>query len=87
MIWFKRKRYGYGWVPATWQGWVTLLVYVGALFALSLNVDEDPSLGQAIPFLSSVLILTLLLLVICYTKGEKPRWQWGNDKDDTESSA
>jgi hypothetical protein len=25
--WFKRKAYGWGCVPATWQGWLTLGVF------------------------------------------------------------
>src|SRR5262245_12007807 len=27
--WFKRRTYGWGWVPATWQGWLTLLIFLG----------------------------------------------------------
>ena len=24
--WFKPKRFGYGWTPASWQGWAVTLV-------------------------------------------------------------
>jgi len=26
--WFRRKLYGWGWTPATWQGWLTLLIFI-----------------------------------------------------------
>jgi len=28
-----------------------------------------------------VLVMVLLLLGICYMKGEPPRWRWGNQDD------
>jgi hypothetical protein len=32
--------------------------------------------GNLLVFLTPVIILTLLLLIICYRKGETPKWQW-----------
>jgi hypothetical protein len=32
--WFERKRYGYGWVPISWQGWSVAVLYGIALAAL-----------------------------------------------------
>lgn len=26
-LWFGNKRYGYGWVPNTWQGWMLVGIY------------------------------------------------------------
>lgn len=26
--WFKRKRYGYGLTPSTWQGWLTIFGFL-----------------------------------------------------------
>ena len=25
--WFVRKQFGYGWVPATWEGWLVLTLF------------------------------------------------------------
>ena len=27
-LWFKAKRFGYGWTPIVWQGWAFLIVCV-----------------------------------------------------------
>lgn len=76
--WFKRKIYGWGWVPVTWQGWlvvlVAFLIFLGGLFVGA--TDDAPG--------ATLLGLILMLTVIFYfgyTKGEKPRWQWGDQKD------
>ena len=80
--WFKRKLYGWGWTPATWQGWVIVGVYVFILVLLFKSIDKtshsgsDTLIAFAIPFL----IETAVLVIICYIKGEKPKWQWGLPK-------
>ncbi len=84
--WFKAKRYGWGWRPVTWQGWIIMLVYVAALiltvYATGLNKHStsDSLFTAAAVFVA----LTLLLLAICYQTGEKPRWRWGDN--DSEAS-
>ncbi|MHB1316637.1 MAG: hypothetical protein ACYCZW_02140 [Minisyncoccota bacterium] len=78
-IWFKAKRYGWGWTPITWEGWVIIILYVAALYVNIKNVDmysnsvNETLINIAIPFV----INTFYLLVICYSRGEKPRWRWG----------
>ena len=76
--WFKRKLYGWGWVPATWQGALVVLGYLVAitLFALTLN-EASPMREIAFTLILPTMILTTALVGICYKKGEKPRWQWG----------
>jgi len=39
--------------------------------------DEGLSRGTATRFLSVVMLITVLLLLICYAKGEPPGWRWG----------
>jgi uncharacterized membrane protein YhaH (DUF805 family) len=73
--WFKRKLYGWGWVPATWQGWLVILVWL-LLFTFSIQTLDHEWLKNI--FVTT--ILTVGLIYICYKKGEKPRWQWGKDK-------
>ncbi|HVS79758.1 MAG TPA: hypothetical protein VHF05_02155 [Candidatus Paceibacterota bacterium] len=80
--WFKDKLYGWGWVPATWQGWLVIALYVVILVLLALTIDSNSSRREvAFMFILPVVILTTLLLVIIYKKGERPRWQWGNPPD------
>jgi hypothetical protein len=79
-FWFKRKLYGWGWTPATWEGWIVILVYLvcvivptRALVMLArANGDDMPPPFKLIP----LVVFTTILIVICYKKGEKPRWQW-----------
>ncbi len=83
-FWFKAKQYGWGWYPSSWQGWAVLLMYIFAVFATVTFVDShahsdsDALMG----FFPVVYILTVFLIIICYATGQKPRWQWGNEKYD-----
>lgn len=81
--WFKRKTYGWGWYPATWQGWLVTLIYTVLIIALALTVDENsPSREVMFTFVLPLVLLTLTFLRIAYKTGESPRWQWGKKKED-----
>ena len=32
--WFRRKRFGWGWTPISWEGWVVTLLVTGACVSL-----------------------------------------------------
>lgn len=86
--WFKRKLYGWGWTPARWQGWVVIAVYVLAILGLVLTKEKDipgnPDSGSnLLAFALPIILLTIVLIIITYKKGEKPRWQWGHPKKDS----
>ena len=85
-LWFKAKRYGYGWYPATWEGWLVLSIYIVLVLAFSLTVD-DTSPPREIFFtcILPVALLTTILIRIAYKKGEKARWSWGG-KDTSDTS-
>jgi hypothetical protein len=75
--WFRAKRYGWGWgLPTCWQGWAIYAVYfvLLALLVVVFRADHQP-----VAFVSLVAILSLVLLVVCWIKGEPPRWRWGDD--------
>ncbi len=78
-FWFVRKTYGWGWTPATWQGWLVLLVYILFIIWNSWSVDMYTRSVHAVnlSLLPRTLLATAILLVICYLKGETPKWQWG----------
>lgn len=79
-LWFKRKLFGWGWTPVTWQGWLVLAIYLLVVFGFSLTVDESsPRQEVFFTFIFPITLLTILLIRICYRKGERPRWQWGKD--------
>ncbi len=81
-LWFKRKTYGWGWVPVTSQGWFLTFAYVGIVTHLFLRVDErshsvsDTLVSLVFPFL----FFTLLFLSVLYKKWDYPKWQWGEKR-------
>lgn len=79
-LWFKRKIYGWGWVPVTWQGWLTTGIYIFLVVAFGLTIDEmSPPREVMFTFGLPVTLLTITFIRICYKKGERPKWQWGDD--------
>lgn len=82
-IWFKRKRYGWGWYPSTWQGWISTLALVSILlingFYFASKVENaEPTIIDLVIFFGTAIISVTALIYICYKKGEKPKWSWGN---------
>ena len=76
--WFPAKRYGWGWgIPAAWQGWLTLAVYFALVFGGIPFVRV--SKGDA-AYVAYTFALTIVLVAICWLKGEPPRWRWGGDE-------
>src|SRR3989338_4594541 len=79
--WFRARLYGWGWTPATWQGWLVLAIWFALVLFFAFTIDENsPAREVAFTFILPVLLLTATLLRICYKKGERPRWQWGPSK-------
>ena len=73
-LWFRAKYYGWGWYPCSWEGWLALLTWA-IFFALTVARINDHEWLKNLIF---IFIFTGILLWICYKKGEKPGWRWGN---------
>lgn len=73
--WFKAKWFGWGWTPATWQGWVVV-----GLFVLFLIWNSTLLPDKGVEYFGQLGIALLILLLICYKKGERPHWSWGKPK-------
>lgn len=80
--WFRRKTFGWGWFPVTWQGWLVLIGFLvldfGNVYRLDIKHGSSPAVVQE--FLIETFLLVAILIWICYRTGEKPRWQWGRKK-------
>lgn len=78
-IWFKRKSYGWGWFPVTWEGWLTVGLYVLFMVLFFGKIDQTDALVEKnLPIIIPVTtIATALLIALSYHFGESPRWQWG----------
>ncbi len=73
--WFPAKTYGWGWgIPTAWQGWVVLIGFFALLAAGVLWLL--PSYGEP-AFVIYTLLLSAVLVVVCWAKGERPAWRWG----------
>ena len=72
--WFRAKRYGWGWTPATWQGWVFTLIWLAVTIpAVCWATFYNLLLAYAIIF-----VMIVLMLIVCYKKGPPPKWRWGS---------
>lgn len=73
--WFRAKKFG--WVPASLEGWVTVILYLGTI--LFTVWESNP--GQTL--LKDVIVreaptwvfAVLVLLGVIWLKGERPRWK------------
>ena len=74
--WFRAKRYGWGWgSPSSWQGWGVLVLYIALNVGIFYFIDSKTDAGgYGIYFILS----TLIFITICYFKGEKLGWRWGD---------
>lgn len=82
-IWFKRKLYGWGWYPASKEGWLVTTGYVLGIVFFAGTLDEYTSDREwYFTFLLPVTLLTISFIRIAYKYGESPRWQWGKRRDD-----
>jgi hypothetical protein len=77
--WFKQKRYGYGAMPTTWQGWALVLGTV-ALFAgaMVLFLQSGRAPGALAGLLAFEAVVIAVLCIVGYRKTEGGwRWRWG----------
>jgi hypothetical protein len=84
-LWFKRRRYGWGWTPVTWQGWLTTVILLAAILASAFTLPmrpNEPTTGQIILFLMYAGSATLILIGVSVMKGPSPRFRWGKKSTD-----
>jgi hypothetical protein len=83
--WFKRRRYGYGWVPVTWEGWLTLVFSVGIVILAAFQLPSVPSDAEILRYLGITALAMGNLFLITRLAAPYPRWRWGKkpwDKPD-----
>jgi hypothetical protein len=86
--WFRARLYGFGWTPATWQGWLITAGFIGALLWVGADFGKNPNpSGNEINwFFVKIILLVATLIAICVIKGEKPKWNWGLPKNNNEQN-
>jgi hypothetical protein len=70
--WFAAKRYGWGWgLPFAWQGGAVLISWLIIIISGVGYFISHHSLRQF------AVVMVMVLVALCYWKGESPRWRWG----------
>lgn len=78
-LWFRRKTYGWGWTPITWQGWAVTAFFLAipvCIKVITKNMDLSRS-EQNFYVLATLPLIVVGLVLVCLRYGERPRWQWG----------
>lgn len=74
-FWFPAKTYGWGWgLPVKWQGWLVYGIAFGLLVTMHFIFPPNKHVEL---FLAGFFGVILLLIGICWLKGEPPHWRWG----------
>jgi len=60
-----------------------VLAYIAIAIFSFLRIDSKSHSASdtLINFIPRFIIVTILLIIICYRTGEKPHWQWGKKND------
>ncbi|MDE0538183.1 MAG: hypothetical protein OXH94_05575 [Rhodospirillales bacterium] len=72
--WFTAKEYGWGWSPATWEGWTVTGVFVLSVVAWAFVAPPKKSLKK---FLFGVGACAFVFIGIAWATGEPAEWRWG----------
>ncbi|MAG45167.1 MAG: hypothetical protein CMH63_00135 [Nanoarchaeota archaeon] len=71
-LWFKNRRFGIGWYPCSWEGWAVIGVYLVLMGFLVKNYLVKMNTSE---YIFAVVVLTGLLIVVSYKKGEQLDWR------------
>lgn len=73
--WFVPKRYGFGAVPITWQGWALTIGFAAAAIAAGAKFGKSPSQLAAI----MVPLIAVFTVICARTTRAGWRWRWGEE--------
>jgi hypothetical protein len=81
------RKLGWGWTPATRQGWLVILLYIAGILFFAFRLEENTTDKEAIStFVVPLVFFTAILIFIAYKKGEKPKWQFGSTKKEQDGA-
>jgi hypothetical protein len=81
----KRRRYGWGWIPVTWQGWVVILAQISIVFIAAFQLPPKPAMptaAQLFNFLVTLVLAIGTLILVSWFTSPSPRWRWGKKDSD-----
>jgi hypothetical protein len=79
--WFKPKRYGYGFYPVSWEGWLAILgVVILILISGAINnqfMEPGPTAAQSLRFLLDIILFSVVATLLFEKKMQEPlKWRW-----------
>jgi hypothetical protein len=83
--WMKRRRYGWGWTPITWQGWLFTILQTVILLTAASQIPRkpaEPSTAQLVKLIVTLLCVGISLVLVGIRTGPKPHWRWGKHDSD-----
>tara|TARA_R110002020_G_scaffold15143_54_gene54032 strand:+ start:2554 stop:2898 length:345 start_codon:yes stop_codon:yes gene_type:complete len=87
--WFRPKRWGYGAVPVTWQGWAATVVYAAVALVATLGygaavavASTGPAIAATAIYLGFVVLWTLGFVSLARARTDG-RWAWRWNSDET----
>lgn len=84
--WFKRRRYGFGWIPVTMQGWVVVLLFAAVLISggafLLKDTPRNTLSEDVLLFAVFALVAVAVLVMVSLARGPRPKWRWGRKSSD-----
>lgn len=81
----KRRRYGWGWVPVTWQGWLLLAMQFAVILTAASFLPAkpaQPTISELVRFFLIVALTIGVLILVTIQASPSPRWRWGKKKSD-----
>jgi len=80
--WFKRKRYGWGWTPVTWQGWTLVVCLVVVVVVAAIGLGDHPSTAALAAYFVFVTLAVAAVILLSIAKGPRRRGRWGRSPED-----
>lgn len=80
----KRRRFGYGWTPATWQSWLFIVMELVIIFTAVtfLFSSEQPTTSELLRFFVILGAVIITLFIFTTQTGPKAKWRWGKKPND-----
>lgn len=82
-LWFKARRYGWGWTPVSIEGWLVLIAFLVLVFVSAGFFVYRVRMGADVRYATILFVLWLtflggVLITVAWITGERPRWRWGD---------
>lgn len=78
--WFKLKDYGWGWQPASREGWACIAVYAVVVISAAMFFAPESNgtlTGEEfVPFMVVFVAASAALYLLAYKHAGRPKWRW-----------